>query len=118
MQIAFACDGKGPPPSPIPAFPTAVANDGQLYEASPGSATDEWYFNGPIGVVDAPPNAGLGVCSRPEAVRITLMARSLGGDSAVTGGAKPAAENGAAGPADTFRHRTLTTTIFPRNNKL
>jgi len=31
------------------------------------------------------------------------------------GNAKPAVEDGAAGKADTFRHRVMTTTVFPRN---
>jgi hypothetical protein len=57
-------------------------------------------------------------------VRITLVGRSLtediglfgtSGSGATTGSIKPAVEDGVAGAPDAFRHRTLSTTIFPRN---
>ena len=52
-------------------------------------------------------------------MRITLVARSLTADSLltdVTSNVKPASEDGAAatGP-DTFRYRTITATVYPRN---
>ena len=58
------------------------------------------------------------ICNRPDAVRITLIARSITADtllSAVTANAKPAIEDGVAGTPDRFRHRVVTTTVFLRN---
>ena len=74
--------------------------------------TDEWTFNEPG---DA---AQIG-CLRPDVIRISLIARSLTPDtllSSVSTNIKPAVENGAPGAAaDQYRHRVLTTTVFPRN---
>jgi prepilin-type N-terminal cleavage/methylation domain-containing protein len=101
MQVAFACDITGGSP------------DGDLAEGTDTATrrTDEWIYN-ESGDVEP---AG---CSRPDAIRITLMARSLTPDttlSAVAGNAKPAAEDGVAGTADQYRHRVATMSIFPRN---
>ncbi|MES1210586.1 MAG: hypothetical protein ABUS79_32000, partial [Pseudomonadota bacterium] len=57
-------------------------------------------------------------CARPQAVRLTLMARSTEPDDNLadaTGNAKASAEDGAAGTKDNFRHRILTTVVHPRN---
>jgi hypothetical protein len=73
--------------------------------------TDEWTYNQ---TGDAP-QVG---CIRPEVVRITLIGRSLSEDTllqAVTGNAKPAAEDGAAGPVDKFRHRVATVSLHTWN---
>jgi prepilin-type N-terminal cleavage/methylation domain-containing protein len=101
MQIAYACDVAGGAP------------DGNLDEGTDAATrrTDEWTYNEsgdvePIG------------CNRPDAIRITLIARSLAPDSAlaqVPGNQKPAAEDGALGAADQFRHRVATMAIYPRN---
>jgi hypothetical protein len=96
LQVAYACDRN--------------VDDGVLTEG-PNKLTDEWVLNTPG---DAIPSN----CQRPTAVRITLIARSLTPDlllTQVTGNAKPAAEDGAAGAADQFRYRLMTTTVFPRN---
>jgi hypothetical protein len=78
---------------------------------------DEWINNQAGDVVPAG-------CALPTAIRITLIARSLAADTALTATAgsgtgsssfKPAAEDGTAGAPDNFRHRSLTTTIYPRN---
>jgi hypothetical protein len=58
------------------------------------------------------------VCNRPDAVRVTLIARSLTSDSLLSGvaaNAKPAVEDGVAGTPDSFRHRVVTTTVFLRD---
>lgn len=104
MQIAYACDLTGPAGEP----------DGLLTEGTPSRATDEWIFNDPA---DIPP----ATCTRPQAVRITLIARSLTTDDTLSDlqaagtNFKPAAEDGIPGVADRFRHRILRTTITPRN---
>lgn len=101
MQIAYACDIAGGAP------------DGDLDEgADPASRrTDEWIYN-ESGDVEP---AG---CTRPDAIRLTLIARSSSPDSLlseVPGNQKPAAEDGVAGTADLFRHRVATMAIYPRN---
>jgi prepilin-type N-terminal cleavage/methylation domain-containing protein len=97
LQVAYACD---------------LNNDGDLAEG-PAKTTDEWQLNANL---EIPPAVN---CYRPAAIRLTLIARSLTPDSlllSVTSNVKPAAENGAAGATnDQFRHRVLTTTVFPRN---
>jgi hypothetical protein len=101
MQIAYACDVTG------------GSADGNLDEGT-DSATrriDEWTYNEsgdvePVG------------CNRPDAIRITLIARSLTPDTtlaAALGNAKPAAEDGAAGAVDQYRHRIATMAVYPRN---
>ena len=101
MQIAYACDVKNGAP------------DGNLDEGTDSATrrTDEWTYNEggdvePVG------------CNRPDAIRITLVARSLAPDTtlaAALGNAKPAAEDGAAGAVDQYRHRVATIAIYPRN---
>jgi prepilin-type N-terminal cleavage/methylation domain-containing protein len=103
LQIAYACDTLPPPP----------AGDGVFTEGTDDGSkkTDEWIFN----VAGDVPTAD---CNRPQALRITLVARSTEPDStldAVKTNAKPAVEDGAPGARDSFRHRVLTTTVFPRN---
>jgi prepilin-type N-terminal cleavage/methylation domain-containing protein len=101
MQISYACD-RNPDDGELPYTPTL---------------TDEWGLNHPFGAAGTetqPTNCGV-----PDAIRITLIARSLGEDpllSGLTSNAKPGVENGAPGGADRFRHRVVTTTVFPRNN--
>jgi prepilin-type N-terminal cleavage/methylation domain-containing protein len=101
MQIAFACDA-----------PVAGVADGALTEGTDAASrrTDEWTFNESG---DAAP-----ICNRPDAVRVTLVARSLTPDTLLSqtpGNAKPAAEDGAAGATDSFRHRASTLVLYPRN---
>jgi prepilin-type N-terminal cleavage/methylation domain-containing protein len=101
LQVAFACDIAG------------GSADGNLDEGTDSATrrTDEWIYN-ESGDVEP---AG---CSRPDAIRITLVARSLSPDSTlsqVVGNAKPAAEDGVAGSSDQYRHRVVTTSIYPRN---
>jgi prepilin-type N-terminal cleavage/methylation domain-containing protein len=101
MQIAYACDVAGGAP------------DGNLDEGTDSGTrrTDEWTYNEsgdvePIG------------CSRPDAIRITLIARSLTPDTtlaAALGNAKPASEDGVAGAVDQYRHRVATMAVYPRN---
>jgi prepilin-type N-terminal cleavage/methylation domain-containing protein len=103
LQVSYACDSNPAPPN----------GDGVFTEGTDGAGmlTDEWMYNvaGDVPTVD---------CNRPQAIRITLLARSHDPDTLLTGlhtNAKPAVEDGAAGTPDTFRHRALTTTVFPRN---
>lgn len=100
LQVAFACD-------------TNV--DGQLAEGP--STVDEWTLNDPN---DPIPLNRAAKCNQPTAVRLTLVARSLTGDTginaALIGNRRPAVENHEQGDFDQFRRRVLSTTIYPRNN--
>lgn len=101
MQIAYACDTA------------PVGGDGVLTEGNDAAsrALDEWVLNQAGEAIPAG-------CNKPSAVRITLIARSLTPDDTLAdlaANAKPAIEDGAAGARDTFRHRVITTTVFPRN---
>jgi type II secretory pathway pseudopilin PulG len=97
LQVAYACDTN---------------NDGALADG-PDRTIDEWQLNANAEV------APVINCYRPAAIRLTLIARSLTPDTlltSVTSNVKPAAENApAGGAADWFRHRVLSTTVFPRN---
>ena len=107
LQIAYACD-----------LQPAAAPDGALSEGTtPASRlADEWVNNQAGDVVPA-------ACALPTAIRMTLVGRSIAADTALTATAgggmtlsfKPAAEDGVVGIPDNFRHRLLTTTIYPRN---
>jgi hypothetical protein len=103
MQLAYACD--------VPPL------DGALTEGTDAATrnADEWTFNQGGDVAPAS-------CTQPNAVRVTLIARTLTADDTLlaTSGStsssfKPGAEDGAVGSPDTFRHRVLTTTVSPRN---
>jgi hypothetical protein len=101
MQIAYACDLAG------------GSADGTIVEGTDSASrlTDEWTYNEPGDVAPAG-------CVRPDAIRITLIARSLSPDSTlsqVPGNAKPAAEDGTAGATDGYRHRIATLSVYPRN---
>jgi prepilin-type N-terminal cleavage/methylation domain-containing protein len=104
LQIAYACDLD----PAAPAGPDGVFTEG----TDVGSRrADEWTYN----VAGDVPPAG---CVRPQAVRLTIIARTTVGDDNLSGliaNAKPAAEDGVAGARDNFRHRVLTTTVSPRN---
>jgi len=102
LQIAYACD----------TVPT-LTPDGVFSEGTDTATkkTDEWNYNASGDVPDP-------LCVRPQAVRLTIIARSTEADTTLAGlpaNAKPAAEDGAAGAPDTFRHRLMTTTVYPRN---
>jgi prepilin-type N-terminal cleavage/methylation domain-containing protein len=102
LQIAYACDTA-----------PATNGDGVFTEGTDSATkkTDEWNLNVSADTLDT-------ACVRPQAVRLTIIARSTEADttlSGVPGNAKPAVEDAAAGKADLFRHRVLTTTVFPRN---
>ena len=103
LQVAYACDTDPPAPN----------GDGIFSEGTDAASmkTDEWIYNV---AGDVPSTA----CNRPTAIRITLLARSHDPDTLLAGvatNAKPAVEDGVAGTPDSFRHRALTTTVFPRN---
>jgi prepilin-type N-terminal cleavage/methylation domain-containing protein len=104
LQIAYACDLD----PPAPTGPDGVFTEG----TDVGSRqADEWTYN----VAGDVPPAG---CVRPQAVRLTIIARTTVGDDNLSGlaaNAKPAAEDGVAGARDNFRHRVLTTIVSPRN---
>ena len=102
LQIAYACDT-------LP----ADAPDGVFSEGADATSrvTDEWTYN----VAGDAPSA---TCNRPQAIRLTVIARTTEADDNLRGlaaNAKPAAEDGAAGAKDNFRHRVLTTMVSPRN---
>jgi len=102
LQIAYACDTS-----------PATNGDGAFTEGTDAASkkADEWN-NNVAGDVVVP------TCNRPQAIRLTIIARSTEPDTTLAGlagNAKPAAEDGAAGARDMFRHRVLTTTVYPRN---
>ena len=108
MQISYACDLQ---PLGTP--------DGVLSEGTTAGArqVDEWTYNQ---AGDVPPPT----CGIPTAIRITLQGRSLtedhslfgsSGVGTVSGSFKAGIEDGTAAAPDLFRHRTLTTTVYPRN---
>lgn len=110
LQVAYACD--------------SAPNNGVFTEGTNMALknADEWFLNttdpgeNPQAV---PPGLNDWRCNRPEAVRITLIARSLTADNSltsVTTNRKPAVEDGVLGPVDQFRHRSITTTVFLRND--
>jgi prepilin-type N-terminal cleavage/methylation domain-containing protein len=102
LQIAYGCDG----------FPAPNVLDGQITEGTgAGRLTDEWIYNV---ASDVPPPG----CNKPVALRLSIFARSLGPDdtlNAIGNNRKPAAEDGALGAVDQFRHRMTTVTVFLRN---
>ena len=97
LQVAYACDSN--------------PDDGVISDG-PNKLADEWVLNASGDAI--PTN-----CQRPDAIRITLIARSLTPDVLLTQSTtniKPAVEDGAAGAAaDQYRYRIMTTTVFPRN---
>lgn len=102
LQIAYACDTA-----------PADALDGVFSEGDNAAARlgDEWTYNVAGDVAPA-------TCVRPQAVRLTIIARTTEGDDNLAGAisnAKPATEDGVAGAKDNFRHRVLTTVVAPRN---
>lgn len=104
LQIAYACDL-------VPLAPDGP--DGVFSEGTDGPSrlADEWTYN----VAGDVPPAG---CVRPQAVRLTIIARTTTSDdnlAGLTANAKPAVEDGVAGVRDNFRHRVLTTIVSPRN---
>ncbi len=105
LQVAYACDLRGAAVGTLP--------DGIL--AEDGTPVDEWTYNN---AGDIPPING---CNRPQAIRLTLIARSSAPDDNLQEffnaglNRKPAAEDGIPGAPDMFRHRTISTTIYPRN---
>lgn len=104
LQIAYACDLT-------PAAPDGP--DGVLSEGTDTGTrlADEWTYNV---TGDVPPAA----CVRPQAVRLTIIARTTDSDDNLAGATinkKPATEDGVVGAKDNFRHRVLTTVVSPRN---
>jgi hypothetical protein len=102
MQIAYACDLG---PSTVP--------DGVINEGTDAASrrNDEWIYNE---AGDVEPLR----CQRPDAIRITLIARSLTPDDTLADIAtnrRPAIEDGALGVPDRFRHRAMSATVRLRN---
>ncbi len=101
LQIAYGCDiGPG-------------AADGVIAEGTDAASRlgDEWTYNQ---TGDVPPVR----CQRPDAVRITLVARTITEDTSLPddgSNRRPSAEDGIAGGSDRFRHRVLTATVRMRN---
>jgi hypothetical protein len=102
MQIAYACDlGPG-------TIPDGIINEG----TDPGTRrNDEWIYNE---AGDVEPLR----CQRPDAIRITLIARTLTPDdtlSDISTNRRPAVEDGVVGAPDRFRHRAMSATVRLRN---
>lgn len=103
LQIAFACD-----------LQPAAAPDGVFSEGTNPATRllDEWTFNTPGDVAPV-------ACNRPQAVRLTIVARTLTDDQTLTqmpNNRKPTVEDAPpAAATDLFRHRVITTTVYPRN---
>jgi hypothetical protein len=110
MQIAYGCDlnGNG----------RIEDNINRATGATPDRANDEWFLN--TTATETSITVGNN-CNQPDAIRITIMARSTTTDTALstlTGNAKPVAEDQVdmtAPAADQFRHRMISTTVFLRN---
>ncbi len=104
LQVAYGCDTTSVIGTP----------DGVISDGTPTLATDEWIGNS---AADVPPLN----CRRPQAIRVTIIARSASQDTTLSDLAasginrKPVAENGIQGAPDMFRHRLMQTTVFPRN---
>lgn len=118
LQVAFACDTGS-----LGSYDLSAPN-GELDEGADDTAkrTDEWWNNTPGD--NLPPITTDGYCNQPTAVRITLVARSLGEDDLIdataSGNGPMDVEDhrfGSPRPTDRFRRRVLSTTIYPRNNK-
>jgi len=104
LQIAYACDLN----PAAPAGPDGVLSEGT---DGPSRLADEWTYN----IAGDVPPVG---CVRPQAVRLSIVARTTVSDdnlAAQATNAKPATEDGVAGAKDNFRHRVLTTTVSLRN---
>ena len=102
MQIAYACDRLPP-----------GARDGISRGGRPRGPAERRVGLQPPARRRRPVD-----CKRPDAIRITLMVRSLNTDSSLadfSANSKPSAEDGAAGSNDMYRHRVATTTVYPRN---
>jgi type II secretory pathway pseudopilin PulG len=117
LQISFACD------SGSLGIADFAGVNGELDEGTTDGSktTDEWWNNVPD---DQLPQSGQeGFCNLPTAVRLTLVARTLSEDDLIdkltTSNGPMDVENHRYGtrPADGFRRRVMSTTIYPRNNK-
>ncbi|HEY0707240.1 MAG TPA: PilW family protein [Polyangia bacterium] len=102
MQIAYGCD-LGPGTTP----------DGTITEGTDTATrlADEWTYNQ---AGDVQPTR----CQRPDAIRITLVGRTLVPDETLTlqtTNGRPNVEDGSGGAPDLFRHRTVTATVRLRN---
>jgi len=93
MQIAVGVDLDG---------------DGVLTDAA--STTDEWFYN--VAGDPAPPDPTV---TRWNAIRISLVARTLRELGTQTQSTRPKLEDRAAGALDVYRRRTLSTVIQIRN---
>jgi prepilin-type N-terminal cleavage/methylation domain-containing protein len=87
--------------------------DGNGVLTDNGSSSDEWLYN------NAADTAGSFTIGQLRAIRITIVAKSTVVDTgAQTYGARPAAEDRAAGSSDGFVRRVLRTEIAVRNFNL
>jgi prepilin-type N-terminal cleavage/methylation domain-containing protein len=93
MQVAVGVDLNG---------------DGVLTDTA--STTDEWFYN--AAGDPAPPDPTV---TRWSAIRISLVARTLGDRGPQTQSARPALEDRPAGAMDIYRRRTLSTVVQIRN---
>jgi prepilin-type N-terminal cleavage/methylation domain-containing protein len=122
LQVSFACD------TGILGTYDLTQLDGQLNEGSisddTARRTDEWWNNVENDVLPAINTPGY--CNLPTAVRVTLVARSLAPDDLIDPGAygngpktvedhRPTVYGSPI--FDQYRRRSLSTTIYPRNNK-
>ena len=109
MQIAYACDTQ---PGGNP--------DGSLSEGTDAASrlADEWTYNEAGDVPPAHlryPQRHPHHPARPLADRRHRACSAPSGSGSASNSFKPAVEDGVAGAPDAFRHRTLTTTVYPRN---
>ncbi len=117
LQVSFACDT-----GTLTVHNLAQLN-GQLDEGTDDTAkqNDEWWNNVPSDNLPAINTAGY--CNLPTAVRLTLVVRTLTPDDLIntTSNGPMNVEDhrypSPPSPADQYRRRVLTTTVYPRNNK-
>jgi Tfp pilus assembly protein PilW len=117
LQVSFACDTGSL------GIPDLTGLNGKLDEGASDDSRkgDEWWNNVPndsLPLINTP-----GFCNLPTAIRLTLVARTLTPDdlidAALTKNGPMDVEDHrySPKPADQFRRRVLTTTVYPRNNK-
>jgi prepilin-type N-terminal cleavage/methylation domain-containing protein len=117
LQVSFACDTGA-----LGLYNVSGVN-GQLDEGTSDDSRlfDEWWNNVPSDNLPAINTDGF--CNLPTAVRLTMVVRTLAPDdlidtSVTTNGPVDVEDHRySPRPADKYRRRVLTTTVYPRNNK-
>jgi prepilin-type N-terminal cleavage/methylation domain-containing protein len=109
LQVEVLLDsGQGSGPAPE----GGAADDGRIYEKGDAANDDEVYYND---AGDLAPTLLSNPTRRWTALRVTVTARTMDESSKSNASARPAAGDRAAGTADVYRRRTLSTVLELRN---